>query len=268
MGCAPRQPPSEARNARHRPDTPVPAPKPAHVRVAAPSAPPARAVASLRPPGLPLRRLLNGAASGSTPSPLLPSAAAPPQASRIPRPGVSAPTAEADGGGLGGGSRAAHAQVSTETSFVSKASAMKSLLQSDVGLLSGKRALSAIPDPKNLTTAARRVTAPTSAEKVHFACAASNEEESAAVAKLSPFVGGGEMPAAAKVWGGGMASRLIRFARGSGGKASPAEAAAGSRDSDGSASKTPSEQRGTKRPDTPFPEKRRSVSSATLQQRM
>ena len=168
------------------------------------------------------------------------------------------------------------------------------MTQAKLSVLPAQRPLAAVPDPRNLNTAARRITAPTSAEKAQLAGAASARGKSPAAAKDISVLAdddpadaklddsdddrepeaaaggrmwvGGNPPAVAKVWGGGMASRLIRFARGGngGGKASPAEAAvSGGRG--GSVSVTRGEQRRARRPDTPHFEKRRSGITAATQ---
>ena len=296
-GCTPRPPARGARHVRHvRPDTPVPAPWLGPLRPAALEAPTAPTAPQLRPPGLPPRKRLLGGAGSSSPrlSQLPPAAAAVAQTSRIPRPAAGAPSAAASGEGFLGKPSAARSQVLAVGRPASMAPVTKVTVQSNAGVLQAHGPLSAIADPKNLTTAARRVTAPTSAEKAQLTGAASTFAEVGAIAKgnfatdgrvnvaaaktrtslggeepgaAAKLWVGGNPPAVAKVWGGGMASRLIRFARGNSGKGSPVETMSGSPDSGGSASVTRSERQRGRRPDTPHIEKRRSATSAVPQQR-
>jgi hypothetical protein len=256
----PRPPLLSASLARRRPDTPVPAPRPGSSRATQPAHHPPRPDLKLRPPGLPRKRALDGGPARDPP-PLRPPAAAAAPGSRIPRPAVSA-TAAANAGPLKG----VYSGKGQPLIEMPRAAGMTAapVVQMD-GLPMMHRPLSAIPDPKNLTTAARRVMAPDSAETAQLAGAAGAAGGLvAAAAKAWVDKAGGEAAAGTKPWGGGMASRLIRFARGSG-KGSPvAEATSGSRDS-GNSTRAGSEQQSSFRSDLPQPQRRRYAALAALQ---
>ena len=261
MWGTPRPPARGAGLVRRRPDTPVPAPRPGSSRAAQPVQQPLRPDPKLRPPGLPRKRALDDGPPLDPAPPRAPAAADAPT-SRIPRPAAGLPAA-ANAGLLRGNLHCGKPKPSMEGPHAGTTAVPT--VQWD-GRPMAHRPLSTIPDPKNLTTAARRVTAPTSAEKAQLAGAAGAAGGVvAAAAKAWVDKAGGEAVAAAKPWGGGVASRLIRFARG-GGKGSPAVAEALSGSRDNSDSSTPdSDQQSSIRFDLSRMQRRRSAALAAPQ---
>ena len=264
MEGTPRPPPRSAGFVRRRPDTPVPAPRPpggSNIPQPMLQQQPTRPGAKLRPPGLPRKRLLDGSSIGEPPPPQLPAAADAP-ASRIPQ---AALTATPNNGSLTSGPLRIGHQSSPERPYA-RVTAVPAGRSGGLAMATAHRWLSAIPEPKNLTTTARRVTAPDSAEKAQLTGAAGGTSSGLVAAAAKAWVdrAGGDAVAGAKPRGSGMASRLIRFARGGGKGSSVADAPSESSESGESANMS-SERQSDGRPDVPQKERRRSLTLMALQ---